>query len=97
PRAEVSNASIPMKRYAGELAVALLLGLILVVLAVFAPQFFAWQPLFSRLAREAPILLVSCAAALVIITRQIDISVGSLFGVCSVTAGLLAVAGWPLP
>lgn len=85
-----------MKRYSRELTVAAVLGLMLLVLAIFAPQFFAWQPLLSRLAREAPVLIVSCAAALVIITRQIDISVGSLFGVCSVCAGLCAAAGWPL-
>jgi rhamnose transport system permease protein len=35
--------------------------------------------------------------ALVIIGRQIDISVGSQFAVCSVCAGLLAAKGWPLP
>jgi rhamnose transport system permease protein len=34
--------------------------------------------------------------ALVIICRQIDISVGSIFSVCSVCAGLLAARGWPL-
>jgi rhamnose transport system permease protein len=32
----------------------------------------------------------------VIISRQIDISVGSMFSVCSVCAGLLAASGWPL-
>src|SRR5690606_11586467 len=35
--------------------------------------------------------------ALVIIGRQIDISVGSQFAVCGVCAGLLAAAGWPMP
>ena len=34
---------------------------------------------------------------LVIICRQIDISVGSVFSVCSVCTGLLAARGWPLP
>jgi rhamnose transport system permease protein len=34
--------------------------------------------------------------ALVIICRQIDISVGSQFAVCSVCAGLLAAMKWPL-
>jgi rhamnose transport system permease protein len=34
--------------------------------------------------------------ALVIISRQIDISVGSQFSVCSVCAGLLAARGWPI-
>jgi rhamnose transport system permease protein len=33
---------------------------------------------------------------MVILVRQIDISVGSQFSVCSVCAGVLAAAGWPL-
>ena len=50
----------------------------------------------SLLTREAPTLVVACGMALVIVCRQIDISVGSIFSVCSVCAGLLAARGWPL-
>jgi len=64
-------------------------------LAVFAPGFFAPQPLLSLAAREAPVLLVACGAAMVIVCRQIDISSGSQFAVVSVVAGLLAAEGWP--
>ena len=65
-------------------------------MAIFAPAFFSPQPLLSLLTREAPTLVVACGMACVIITRQIDISVGSMFSVCSVCAGLLAARGWPL-
>ena len=85
-----------MGSYFRELSVACALALLLVVLAVIAPAFFEPQPLLSRLTREAPTLIVACGMALVIISRQIDISVGSLFGVCGVCDGLLAAAGWPL-
>ncbi len=85
-----------MNRYSRELSVASALALLLLVLAVIAPAFFEPQPLLSRLTREAPTLIVACGMALVIIARQIDISVGSLFGVCGVCAGLLAASGWPL-
>ena len=85
-----------MGRYFRELSVAGALAVLLLVLAVIAPAFFEPQPLLSRLTREAPTLIVACGMALVIIARQIDISVGSLFGVCGVCAGLLAAAGWPL-
>ena len=57
---------------------------------------FQLQPLLSLLAREAPSLVVACGVAMVILVRQIDISVGSQFSVCSVVAGVLAAAGWPL-
>ncbi len=86
-----------MKRYFRELSVTAALGIVLLALAVFAPAFYQPQPLLSLVTREAPTLIVACGMALVIICRQIDISVGSQFSVCSVCAGLLAARGWPLP
>jgi rhamnose transport system permease protein len=79
-----------MKRHFRELSVAVALLVVLVGLAAFAPAFFQPQPLLSLLTREAPTLLVACGMALVIIARQIDISVGSQFAVCGVCAGWLA-------
>ena len=86
-----------MKRYFRELSVAAALAVVLVALAVLAPAFYQPQPLLSLLTREAPTLVVACGMALVIISRQIDISVGSQFAVCSVCAGLLAAKGVALP
>ncbi len=85
-----------MKKYFRELSVVAALGAVLLGLAMFAPAFFQPQPLLSLVTREAPTLVVACGMALVIIARQIDISVGSQFSVCSVCAGLLAARGWPL-
>jgi rhamnose transport system permease protein len=85
-----------MKRHFRELSVAGALIAILAALAVFAPAFYEPQPLLSLATREAPALVVACGMALVIISRQIDISVGSQFSVCSVCAGLLAAQQWPL-
>jgi len=79
-----------------ELSVAAALGLLLLFLAVAAPAFYQPQPLLSHLTREAPALVVACGMALVIIGRQIDISVGSQFAVCSVCAGLFAAMNPPL-
>ncbi|NBQ57839.1 MAG: ABC transporter permease [Opitutaceae bacterium] len=85
-----------MKRYFRELSVVGALLAVLLGLAWFAPAFFSPQPLLSLVTREAPTLVVACGMACVIITRQIDISVGSIFSVCSVCAGLLVARGWPL-
>jgi rhamnose transport system permease protein len=85
-----------MNRHCRELSVAAALLFALALLAVFAPAFYQPQPLLSLLAREAPALIVACGMALVIIARQIDISVGSQFAVCGVCAGLLAAAKVPL-
>jgi rhamnose transport system permease protein len=86
-----------LSRHFREFSVAVALGLLLLILLLFAPAFFSLQPLLSRLTREAPALVVACGIALVIICRQIDISVGSQFSVCSVSAGLLAASGLPIP
>lgn len=86
-----------MRRYRREISVAAALAALLVLLAIRAPAFFQGQPLLSLATREAPTLLVVCGMVPVILARQIDISVGSQFSVCSVVAGLLAVQGWPLP
>ncbi|HUR44883.1 MAG TPA: ABC transporter permease [Candidatus Saccharimonadales bacterium] len=85
-----------IRRYFREWSVAFALVLLLLVLVFIAPAFFQLQPLLSRLTREAPTLVLACGMTLVIIGRQIDISVGSQFGVCSVCAGLLAAAHWPV-
>jgi rhamnose transport system permease protein len=85
-----------VKKYFRELSVVAALVAVLLGLAIFAPAFFQPQPLLSLVTREAPTLVVACGMALVIIARQIDISVGSQFSVCSVCAGLLAARGWPL-
>jgi rhamnose transport system permease protein len=84
-------------RYFRELCVAGALAVLLIVLAIAAPQFFRPQSLLSLAASQAPSLVVAVGIALVMIARQIDISVGSQFGVCAVTAGLLSAAGIPLP
>ena len=85
-----------LKQNFREWSVAFALAALLIFLAVAAPGFFQPQPLLSLLTREAPTLVMACGMALVIICRQIDISVGSQFAVCSVCAGLLAAMKWPL-
>jgi ribose/xylose/arabinose/galactoside ABC-type transport system permease subunit len=79
-----------------EWSVALALGALLLLLATAAPRFFRGPQLISLCTMAAPVLLVSCGAALVIISRQIDISIGSQFALCSVLLGLLVQAHWPM-
>jgi rhamnose transport system permease protein len=86
-----------MKNYFRELSVAAALAVLLLALAVFAPAFFARQQLLTTLTAAAPVLLAACGIALVIVAREIDISIGSQFALCSVAAGLLAQHGLPMP
>ncbi len=85
-----------MNKHFREISVAIALGALLLALAIFAPHFFALQPLLSRLTSQAPALVAAIGMTLVIVSRQIDISVGSQFGMCAVVAGLLAAKGLPL-
>jgi rhamnose transport system permease protein len=84
-------------RHFRELSVAGALGILLLLLALVAPAFFGKQQLLTTLTTAAPLLIAACGMAVVLICRQIDISIGSQFAVCSVLAGLLAQAGWPMP
>jgi rhamnose transport system permease protein len=86
-----------MTRHFREWSVAFALAGLLLVLAIFAPGFFQRSQLLSILTGAVPVLVVSCGIALVIISRQIDISVGSQFALCSVLLGLLIRAHCPMP
>ena len=85
-----------MSRYFRELSIAAALGMLLLALAIFAPHFFALQPLLSRLTAQAPALVAAIGMTLVIVCRQIDISIGAQFSLCAVIGGLLAAAKLPL-
>ena len=68
-----------------------------VVLAAVTPGFFARDNLSDLFLANMPVLIIALGMTLVILTGQIDISVGSLFAVCAVVSGVLAKAGWPMP
>ena len=85
-----------MNKYSRELTVAVALGLLMVALAKYAPLFFEMQPFVSRLTSQMPPLVAAIGIALVIISRQIDISIGSQFSMCAIVAGVTAASGLPL-
>src|SRR5262245_31331 len=85
-----------MKRHFREISVALALGLLLLGLALAAPAFFGRQQVLSTLTSTAPVLIAACGMTLVILSRQIDISIGSQFALCSTLTGLLAKSGLPI-
>jgi rhamnose transport system ATP-binding protein len=80
-----------------ETWVTLAYAALLLLLAVFAPTFFQGDKFRSILVTSAPMLVAAVGMALVILTRHIDISIGSQFSVCAVAAGLMAQAGTPMP
>jgi rhamnose transport system permease protein len=78
-------------------SVALTIAALSAVLAVLAPGFFSRENLSDLLLGNVPVLIVAMGATLVILSGEIDISVGSVFAICGIVAGLLAQAGSPMP
>ncbi len=83
--------------YRREVSVGLAALSLLAVLAVAAPSFFRLANLRDLLTGNAPVLVAAIGMTLVILARQIDISIGSQFAICGVAAGLLAKEGLPMP
>jgi rhamnose transport system permease protein len=65
-------------------------------MALAAPRFFGRDQIRSFVVSSAPVLVAAVGMTLVILCRQIDISIGSIFSICGVVAGLLAQAGLPI-
>ena len=79
-----------------ELSVALAIAALAALLAVAAPGYFSRENLTDLFLANLPVLIVAIGATLVVLTGEIDISVGSAFAVCGVIAGLTSKAGWPI-
>jgi rhamnose transport system permease protein len=86
-----------IKTHSRELSVAGAIAALLLVLGVIAPGYFRPNNLTGLFLTNVPVLIIAVGMTLVILTAQIDISVGSMFAVCGVAAGVLAKAGLPMP
>jgi rhamnose transport system permease protein len=85
-----------MSAYRRELSLAFAIALLGGVLAVVAPGFFGPENLRDLLMTNIPVLVIAMGMLLVILTAQIDISIGSQFAICSVLAGVAAKSGVPV-
>jgi rhamnose transport system permease protein len=83
--------------YRREISIALATGVLWIVLALMAPGFFTVSNQLDVLMANMPVLIAALGATLVVLLGEIDISVGSVFAICAVAAGLLAKTGLPLP
>jgi rhamnose transport system permease protein len=78
---------------------AVLLGVIILLFIVVGgvnPRFLAERNLESILLGNAYIAVAAIGMSMVIVSGNIDISVGSLIGVLATVSGSLAVAGYPI-
>jgi rhamnose transport system permease protein len=80
-----------------EISLVVAILAVAAVLAFAAPAFFTFANLRDLLLANMPVVIVALGTLLVILTGQIDISVGSQFAICSVAAGVFAHLGLPTP
>ena len=81
-----------MATHRREISIAIVIALLGVVLAAIAPGYFARENLSDLFLGNMPVLIVAIGTTLVILTGHIDISVGSVFAICGVVAGVAAKA-----
>jgi len=78
------------------MSVAAAIAALALVLAVAAPGYFSAENLSDLFLANLPVLLIALGMTLVIVTAEIDISVGSMFAICGVAAGVLSKSGVPV-
>jgi rhamnose transport system permease protein len=83
--------------YRREISIALAIIVLGALLAIVSPGYFSAENISDLILANLPVLVVALGMTLVILAGEIDISVGSTFAICSVAAGLLVKAGWPMP
>lgn len=83
-------------RHQREASAALAYLILLAIVAAASPNFYSFANLRDLAIGNTPTLIVAIGMTMVILARQIDISAGAQFAVCSVIAGLLAKSGLPI-
>jgi rhamnose transport system permease protein len=82
--------------YRREISVAVAIGALAIVLAAAAPGYFSAENLSDLFLANMPVLVVALGATLVILAGEIDISVGSVFAIAGVVAGVASKLGMPV-
>ena len=83
--------------FASQEAVLLLaLAILFIGVGSYNPLFLAERNLETIFLGNAYVAVAAIGMSMVIISGNIDVSVGSLIGVLAVVSGSIAVAGWPI-
>ena len=90
----------PLRRftaeYGHEILVALAILALLVIVGLFNPRFVSARNLTSIFAGNAYIAVAAIGMTMVIVIREIDLSIGALIGVLATISGTLAVSDAPV-
>jgi ribose transport system permease protein len=94
PSREGTPASIPSASWWQRLGPLVGLLLLCISLAIASPHFLTVDNLLNVLRQSAINAILGLGQLIVIITAGIDLSIGSVMGVCNVVVAMLLRAGW---
>lgn len=92
PDETVSESAPPRhrNRISRELVLGIFTAFLFLAVSIANPGFATAENLRDLLVNIAPAAIVACGLAFVVLAREIDISMGSLMGLCSATIGIVA-------
>ena len=79
-----------------EMWVGVAIVVLFAALAIVRPEYFGRGNLTDLFLANVAVLIIAAGMTMVMLAGEIDISVGSMFAVCAVSAGVLAKTGAPL-
>ncbi|HOX39657.1 MAG TPA: ABC transporter permease [Candidatus Brocadiia bacterium] len=82
-----------MERYGREVSLLLFLVLLTTIIGVRNPRFAGAENLRDILLNNAYVAIMAVGTTMIIITGNIDISIGSMLAACAIVAGRSATAG----
>jgi rhamnose transport system permease protein len=80
-----------------EIGVFLTIVALMLLLAWHTTGYFSPANLTDLFLANMPVMIIAVGMTMIILTGEIDISVGSIFAICSVVMGLCASRGMPIP
>lgn len=80
-----------------QISISFFLLVLLVVLAVGAPQFYTVDNGLDILTETSYLAIAGLGMLIVVLTGHIDVSIGSILAICMTVAGSSAKAGVPIP
>jgi ribose/xylose/arabinose/galactoside ABC-type transport system permease subunit len=95
-----TSATLLQRLNRREVHVGILLFLTVATVSIINPRFCQVSNLRNMLVNAAPVVVLACGLTLVIVTGEIDISIGSLMGLLAAVMGATSSSvylNWPAP
>jgi ribose transport system permease protein len=85
------------RRIPDEIGVGAALVVLIVIVSVIQPRFFSLDNLLNLLANNTIVAILAMGIVFLLATGEIDLSFGYILNLTAVAAGLLIIAGVPIP